>query len=290
MASANFVLPPQQDQSPDSRLTTRFDAALKNTLWICMKRDPARQNFSLLLLEGLRSFLQSARCNSAIWDHGGRPMPIRYAVLKSEHPDNFSLGGDVRHFRACIEAQAWTALYDYSKLSLDVLYDWATVFKGRATTIALIQGRALGGGFEAALAADFVIAEEQGTFGFPEIVFGLFPATGGMFLLSQRVGVHRAERMMTNGRIYLAHELKEMGIVDEICPTGGGAAAVEKFILRHAKHLNARLMLQRARYRIAPLDYKELLTVIDEWVETTQQLSAEDLRVMEMLSLRQSGR
>ena len=52
----------------------------------------------------------------------------------------------------------------------------------------------------------------------------------------------------------------------------------------------ARLMLQRSRYRIAPLDYEELLTVVDEWVETAKQISKEDLRVMEMLGLMQDGR
>ncbi len=142
---------------------------------------------------------------------------------------------------------------------------------------------ALGGGFEAALSADYLIAEEQSEFGFPEILFGLFPCTGGMSLLARRVGVHEAERMMIDGRIYSAAELKERGIVDEICPRGDGTLAVHRFTADHGKHRSARLSLQRARHRMAPLDYRELLTVVEEWVEAAMNLADADLKVMDML-------
>ena len=290
MALANVALHQQQAQYLGNRISTRFDTELENTLWIQMARDPIRQNFSLPLLQELGGLLEVIRDSGVIWNHGGSPMPIKYAVFKSEHPDYFSLGGDLTHFHACIGRNDWQGLFDYSKLCLDILYEWATVFNGAATTISLVQGRALGGGFESALAADFLIAEEHSEFGFPEIMFGLFPCTGGMSLLSRRIGVHAAEKMMTTGRIYTAKELMEMGVVDEICEKGSGEDAVEKFIARHSKHMTARLMLQRSRHRIAPLDYQELLTVVGEWVETARQLSAGDLRVMEVLGLMQSGR
>jgi DSF synthase len=111
-----------------------------------------------------------------------------------------------------------------------------------------------------------------------------------MSLLSRRVGVHVAERLMTSGKVYTAREMKDLGVIDEICETGTGEQAVEAFISQHAKHLMARLMLQKSRYRIAPLDYEELTTVVDEWVETAMQLPTEELRVMEMLGLMQAGR
>lgn len=274
----------------DGRITTRFDADHKNTLWLQMSRDPDRQSFTLPLLGGLRTLLQSVRDDGLTWNCNGVPTPIRYTVMKSDHPDYFSLGGDLRHFFSCIKARDSQGLYDYSKLCLDILYDWATIFSGHATTIALVQGRALGGGFEAALAADFLIAEEHSEFGFPEIMFGLFPCTGGMSLLARRIGVHQAEKMMTNGRVYSAPELKEIGVIDEICGSGAGESAVEDFISRHSKHLLARLMLQRSRHRVAPLNYEELATVVDEWVETAMQLPNEDIRVMEMLGLMQGAR
>jgi DSF synthase len=180
-------------------------------------------------------------------------------------------------------------LYDYSKLCLDIMYDWATTSTNSMTTIALVQGKALGGGFEAALSADYLIAEEQSTFGVPEIMFGLFPCTGGMSLLARRIGIHQAERMLTSPRLYSAIELKEMGVIDEICPSGDGNAAVERFISSHAKRRAARLMLQKAKHRIAPLDYSELLAVVDDWVELAMRLSNEELRVMDMLIMMQQS-
>ena len=290
MQSGNVVLDQSYNSVDEGRVITRFDPDLKGTLWVSMTRDMERQNFSLPLLNGLRALLHRVRGDEVMWRHAGRPTPIKYAVLKSEHPDYFNLGGDLSHFRTCIDKADWQALHDYSKLCLDIFYDWATVFNGRATTISLVQGRALGGGFETALAADFVIAEDHSEFGFPEIMFGLFPCTGAMSLLCRRIGSHQAQRMMTNGKIYSAMELKEMGVIDEICEKGTGEAAVEKFISRHAKHQTARLMVQRSRSRMLPLNYEELLTVVDEWVETAKQLSVDDLRVMEMLALMQTGR
>ena len=291
MTTLNFATQPKV-QYGSNRIEVDFDPGVTNTLWVTMARDTAggRQNFSLPLLNGLHELLSAVKNDDVSWQHQGQMKPVHYTVLKSGHPDYFSLGGDLEHFRSCITRQDKTSLHEYSKLCLDILYEWATTLNNRATTIALVQGRALGGGFETALGADFLIAEEQSEFGFPEIMFGLFPCTGGMSLLARRVGVFEAERMMTNGRIYSASELKEMGIVDSLCGTGEGVAAVEKFIAGHAKRRIARLMLQRSRYRVAPLDYQELLTVVDEWVSTAMDLTADELRVMEMLIRMQEGR
>ncbi|MBI4291421.1 MAG: enoyl-CoA hydratase/isomerase family protein [Betaproteobacteria bacterium] len=284
MGALDFQIPLSQPNISD-RVTAELDRGGSNVLWITMKRpsDGGCQNFSLSLLHGLRDVLHAIKGRAGRWVDEGQLLPVQYAVLKSGHPDYFGLGGDLRHFHACIERKDKDALYQYSRLCLDIMYEWATCLNNQATTIALVQGRALGGGFEAALSADYLIAEEQSEFGFPEILFGLFPCTGGMSLLARRVGVYEAERMMTDARIYSAAELKEKGIVDEICPRGEGALAVERFIANHSKHRNARLMLQRGRYRVAPLDYSELLTVVGEWVEAAMDLGEADLKVMDML-------
>ncbi len=280
MSAIEFVSP-----LPLSRVATHFSAKQNNTLWITMTQSPLgrSQNFSLDLLQDVGTFNQLLQANGMSWVSNGAKHQIQYAVLRSEHPDYFSLGGDLAYFRECIRQQNKQALSDYSMRCADMVYEWATMLNQQATTIALVQGRALGGGFETALASDFLIAEEHSEFGFPEILFGLFPCTGGMSLLARRVGVYEAERMMTNGRLYSAAELKEMGVVDELCPKGQGEIAVEKFIGMHAKHREARLMLKRSRYRLAPLDREELRTVVDEWVELAIGLGEADLRVMDML-------
>jgi DSF synthase len=280
MGAVEFVSPLQL-----SRIATEFRANPNHTLWITMTQSPRgrTQNFSVDLLQDVCTLNKSIHANGMAWMADGAKHPINYAVLRSEHPDYFSLGGDLAHFLECIRSRNRKALRDYSMLCVDMVYDWSTTLNRHATTIALVQGRALGGGFETALASDFLIAEEQSEFGFPEILFGLFPCTGGMSLLSRRVGVHEAERMMTSGRVYSAAELKARGVVDEICPRGQGEVTVEKFIAGHARHQTARMMLQHSRYRLAPLNYDELRTVVDEWVEAAMVLGEADLRVMDML-------
>ncbi len=70
------------------------------------------------------------------------------------------------------------------------------------TTIALVQGDALGGGFECALSASVLVAEESARLGFPEILFNLFPGMGAYSLLSRKVGRRITERMINGGDIY----------------------------------------------------------------------------------------
>ena len=290
MGALDFRFAPTQPIVLD-RIEVKLERGSSNVLWGTMARaaEGECQNFSLPLLHGLRELLDEVGENAAHWHCDGETVPVHYMVLKSGHPDYFSLGGDLRHFRSCIERKDRQGLFQYSRLCLDILYAWATSLNSQATTIALVQGRALGGGFEAALSADYLIAEEHSEFGFPEILFGLYPCTGGMSLLARRVGVYEAERMMVDGRIYSAAELKEKGIVDEICARGDGALAVHRFTAKHSKHRNARLTLQRARQRMAPLDYRELLTVVEEWVEAAMNLEDADLKVMDMLIRLQRG-
>jgi DSF synthase len=290
MGAFDFQLPTVNGLSAN-RVFAEMDAARVNTLWVTIGKDPngGVHNFSLPLLAELRGLLQSIRAGGGTWPHTGKAMPIHYAVMRSDHPEYFNLGGDLNHFRTCIDAGDRASLYDYSKQCLDLMYDWATLASDTMTTVALVQGRALGGGFETALSADYLIAEEHSSFGFPEIMFGLFPCTGGMSLLARRVGVYQAERMMTNKKIYTARELLEMGVIDEVCATGRGEVAVEKFIAAHAQRRTARMALQRARNRMAPLDYAELSQVVDEWVEAAMQLTPEELRAMDMLVMMQRG-
>jgi len=280
MGAPEFVSPLQL-----SRIATDFKVNQHNTLWITMTQSPLGRthNFSRDLLQDVCTLHKSIHAYGIAWVSNGAKHPIDYAVLRSEHPDYFSLGGDLAYFMECIRERNANALRAYAMLCADMVYDWSATLNRQATTIALVQGRALGGGFETALASDFLIAEEHSEFGFPEILFGLFPCSGGMSLLARRIGVHEAERMMTNGRVYSAAELKAKGVIDELCPKGQGVAAVEKFIAAHARHHAARLMLQRSRYRVAPLSYDELRTVVDEWVEIAMELSEADLRVMDML-------
>ncbi|MBK9258241.1 MAG: enoyl-CoA hydratase/isomerase family protein [Polyangiaceae bacterium] len=146
-----------------------------------MHKDSATpvHNFSQPLLAELHDIVQSLKDGDGHWNRMGQRAPVHYAVMRSDHPEHFNLGGDLKHFRACIANQDWNALREYSQRCVNIVYEWAILPSKQTTTIALVQGRALGGGFEAALSAAFLIAEENSTFAFPEIMFGLFPNAGG---------------------------------------------------------------------------------------------------------------
>jgi DSF synthase len=263
------------------RLETEVRRLQADALWITLHKDAATglQNFTPDLVGEFQGLVEDLQ-------YGRSPSP-GYAVIQSADPEYFSMGGDLRFFRDCIQRRDALRLRDYSMRCLDLLLSWNGKLKDTSTSIALIQGRALGGGFEMALSTDYLIAEEHSSFGFPEIMFGLFPCTGAMGLLSSRIGARQAERMMTNKKIYSAVELYDMGLVDQLCGRGEGELAVERFIAQHSSRQKARLKVQQSRYRHSPLDRAEGRRIVEDWVETAMQLSPEEIRTMEMLILMQ---
>ena len=281
-----------QHDATSFHVEARFDVKENNTLWITLpsSRDGGPPYFSRPLLDELMALLQSIKQRGVTWPANGAMQPIHYVVMKSAHAEYFSLGGDLAHFHECITRGDRKSLHEYSANCADMLHDWSSLLGNEATTIALVQGRALGGGFETALAADLIVAEEHAEFAFPEILFGLFPCTGGMSLLAQRIGARAAERMLGDARVHAAPALKELGIVDEICPRGQGELAVERLIAGHARQRRARLMLQRSRHRLSGLNRRELHAVVEEWTETAMSLDQHELRVMDALVRLQRGR
>jgi DSF synthase len=267
------------------RLAVVYEPTPHSRLQLSMRPSPTGNDhgFTSELLADLTAVIEALIATRGHWLAANVPRPVHYIVLQSTHPDYFSLGGDIDHLRMCVRRRDEEALRAYSLACVDLLFAWATQLGRHTTSIALVQGRALGGGFETALAADRLIAEEHSDFGFPEILFGLFPCTGGMSLLAQRVGVRQAERMLGDPRIYSAQELYAMGVVDEVCPRGQGPQAVDRFIARHAPQRQAHLALQRERQRLAALNYDNLLATVGEWVAVALTLGDRDLRVMDTL-------
>jgi enoyl-CoA hydratase/carnithine racemase len=96
-------------------------------------------------------------------------------------------------------------------------------------TIAMIQGYALGGGLELALACDIRMASENAQLGFPEIGLGWLPGGGGgTQILPRLVGEGRAMKMILTGRSVTAAEAKEIGLIEEVVPVGQLKSETEK--------------------------------------------------------------
>ena len=101
-----------------------------------------------------------------------------------------------------------------------------------APTAALVRGRCLGGGFELALACDFIFAEASASFGLPEIALGVFPPAA-CALLPARVGLARATRAILTGGASSADEWRQAGLVTAVSADGDLAADVERWFAHH---------------------------------------------------------
>ena len=111
--------------------------------------------------------------------------------------------------------------------------------------IAAVNGFALGGGFEMALASDFIYAANTARFGLPEINLGLIPGFGGTQRLARLIGKNMAKEMIFTGMMLSADQAAEKGIVNKVCPpaelmsavrtTASGMAAKGRVALRAAK-------------------------------------------------------
>ena len=101
-----------------------------------------------------------------------------------------------------------------------------------AVTAALVRGRCLGGGFEIALACDFIFAERSATFGLPEIQLGVFPPTASA-LLPPRVGLARATSAILTGRSQSAADWQRAGLIEDVVPDGTLDAAVARWFDAH---------------------------------------------------------
>lgn len=263
------------------QLSTHFDPDL-GAVWLDMQSQP-RPCFTPQLLDELRKYQRTLENQGGRLKHDGVLQTVHYQVLTSSLPGIFNLGGDLDRFLNWIHQRDRGALAAYARACIDVLYPNAVNYQLPITTIALVRGQALGGGFEAALSSSVIIAEASAQLGLPEILFNLFPGMGAYNLLCRRVTPHQAEQMILSGRLYTAQELFELGIVDVVADDGAGVAAVEEYIRRHRRQRNGYLALQRARQRAHRISYQELIDITDIWVDAALALSPKDMKVIERL-------
>ena len=157
-------------------------------------------------------------------------------------------------------------------------------------TVSLVQGDALGGGFEAALSSNLIIAERSAKFGLPEILFNLFPGMGAYSFLARRVNPALAERLIFSGRLYTAEELYELGVVDVLAKDGAGIGALHDYVARNSDRHAAHRAIYAARHRYNPISRDEMLDIATTWVDTALTFNDKDLRKMERLAAAQDRR
>lgn len=259
------------------------------TFWSFMRSANGRPSFTRELLRDIAEMQHGIRrlFADAPTDHD---RPLRYFVFGSRMPGIYNLGGDLTHFAERIRAGDRASLTRYGQSCIDAVYLNYVACNVPIVTVALVQGDALGGGFECALAFDVIVAERSAKFGLPEILFNLFPGMGAYSFLSRRIGPAKAEQMIASGRIYTAVELHEMGIIDVLAEDGMGEEAVQDYIAKNERRHNAHRALFQTRRRVNPVTLEELRDVVDIWVDAALNLSEADLRKMQRLTQAQERR
>ena len=246
--------------------------------WFCFQ---ARPSFTRALLRDIGR-LQNV-LTSAANSHDSSTLPLKYVVWASRTPGVWNLGGDLKLFAELIRQNDRAGLTEYAhKVTQEGFANWISL-NLPIITVALVQGDALGGGFEAALSSNVIVAEKSARFGLPEILFSLFPGMGAFSFLARRTTPATAQRMIMSGRIYTGEELYEMGVVDILADDGKAKETFQEYIAKNAGRHGALRAIINSRQQFHPLTLREMRDVADSWVDTALSLSEKDLRMMERL-------
>lgn len=148
------------------------------------------------------------------------PGDVRAVVVCGSGDRSFSAGSDVKGF----EAQRGPGGREYFAYEERVMSRLACL---PMPTIAAIEGNALGGGLEIALACDLRVASERARLGMPEVRLAVTPGAGGTQRLPRVVGLARAKELILTGRIIDASEAERIGLVNQVVPAGQALSAAD---------------------------------------------------------------
>ncbi len=137
----------------------------------------------------------------------------------------FIAGADIRFFVKNIEKDDIPAIQSFTSKGQDLIASFA---KSSKPVIARVDGLALGGGCEIALACDYIVATEKATMAFPETGIGIYPGLGGTQRLPRRIGKALARWLVLSGAMVDAKTALSMGLVDEVTGFEGLDAAIQR--------------------------------------------------------------
>ncbi|HEY3497313.1 MAG TPA: enoyl-CoA hydratase-related protein [Polyangiaceae bacterium] len=163
-------------------------------------------------LNALDSALLAA-VGSAVSNLAARPAATRprSVIITGAGDKAFAAGADIAEFSGLSAEQA-------RALSQNGQHVARVLEEAPFPVIAAVNGFALGGGCELALACDFVYASDRARFGQPEVGLGLIPGFGGTQRLARRVGIGRARELVYSGAVIGAEQAKAIGLVNEVVP------------------------------------------------------------------------
>lgn len=171
----------------------------ESVLWIILNRPHRLNAFNDVLMEELSDILDTAEKDPS----------VRCVVITGEGDRAFSAGADVTMFPKATPVKA----EEFSRAGQKV---FGKIEEMSKPVIAAINGFALGGGLELALACDFRVAAEHAELGSPEINLGLIPGWGGTQRLVRAVGLTKAKELVMLGNRLKAEEALKIGLVNRV--------------------------------------------------------------------------
>lgn len=168
--------------------------------WIILNRPDKLNAINLKMLEELEEETKKLEENNEV-----------KIIVFTGNGKAFSAGADISQFKELNSISAW----NFAKKGRKVMDYIESVNK---PTIAMINGYALGGGLELALACDFRIAAEEAFLGLPEINLGIYPGFGGTQRLVRTIGKAKAMEIIMTGDKISAKDAERIGLVNKIVP------------------------------------------------------------------------
>lgn len=249
-------------------------------MWMMLRAQP-RPCFNHELIDEIMTLARAAK------DSG---LPFDFWVTGSLVPQIYNVGGDLNFFAEAIRTGKREALRAYARACVDCVHAATRGFDTGAVSLAMIEGTALGGGFEAALAHHFVLAQNNARMGFPEMAFNLFPGMGGYSLVARRSGMKLAEELIGSGESHTAEWFQARGLVDVVFEPGDAYKATRTFIDVMRPKLNGMRAMLRARQRVLQLTRSELMDITEDWVDAAFMIDPKDRAYMERLVMAQNRR
>ena len=268
----------------EPQLKTFYDSKNKAG-WFLMNGAP-RPSFTPQLLKEISDYFVTVKQEMK----DSKNEKYDFLILSSDVEGVFNLGGDLSLFSQYIIDNNREGLLNYAIQSIDLVYENLSHLGTELTTISLIQGDALGGGFESAISANVIVAEKGTKMGLPEALFNLFPGMGAYSILSRKIGAAQAEKMILSGSLFTAEQLYEMGVIDILAEVGEGEVEVYKYIKRASRSKNTFQSMQKVKDICNQVSYKELEDIATVWTDAALQLTAKDLRMMQRLVRKQNSR
>lgn len=223
--------------TPDATLTDLVLFEKKDGVaWITMNREAKLNAMNSEMNRAFLSYLETI----------AQDPEIRVGVITGKGRA-FIAGADIGEYRE----QDFRAFVAYQRFARRIL---ALIEGNPKPIIAAVNGYALGGGFEIALACDMILASENAQLGLPEVKLGLLPGGGGTQRLSRLIGRQRAKEMLMTGKRITAAQAESWGIVNAVTPPDELLAEAERL----AKEIAAQ----------APLAVEGAKRLVNEGLET----------------------